>query len=160
MKRGERGFTLIEVIVSVAIMSAIVAGVSMTTATFLTHHQRSTSQNVVLTQVQNAGYWISRDVQVAETVTPGGSSGFPLTLVIPVDTDPDNDYSVSYSFDSDKLIRQVNGSSNIVIAEYIVVDDTSFSILVSENYEFTIKASLDETAVERSYEIAQRIGST
>ena len=139
VKRGERGFTLIEVIVSVAIMSAIVAGVSMTTITFLTHHQRSTSQNVVLTQVQNAGYWISRDVQVAETVTPGESNGFPLTLVIPVDTNPDNNYSVSYSFDSDKLIRQANGSSNTVIAEYINVEATTFSILASENYELLEK---------------------
>ncbi|MFC2045088.1 type II secretion system protein J [Chloroflexota bacterium] len=162
MKRGERGFTLIEMLISLAIMSAIVGGVAMTTMALLTHPQRSTNQNIVLQQVQNAGYWISRDVQSAKTISFDDPSGFPLNIGVPVDTDPDNDYSIIYFFDGNQLLRQVDASSETIVANHIVVDTTTFSIstLNDNAYELTVQASKDAAMVERSYEITQRINST
>jgi len=159
MKRGEKGFTLIEVIISVAIMSSIIGAVTTTTMPLLTNPQRSSNHNIVLQQVQNAGYWISRDVQMAKTVTPGVSGGFPITLVIPVDTNPYNDETISYSFDDNNLERQVNGSTETMIAEYIDVADTTFSMVDSNTYQLTVKASNGEAMVERSYEVTQRLSS-
>jgi prepilin-type N-terminal cleavage/methylation domain-containing protein len=159
MKRSERGFTLIEMLISLAIMSAIVGGVAMTTTALLTHPKRSTNQNIVLQQVQNAGYWISRDVQVAKTISYDAPNGFPLNLGIPVNTNPANDYSVSYFFDGNQL---VTGSSETVVANYIDIDNTTFNISASydNTYELTVQASKDTAVVERSYEITQRINST
>jgi hypothetical protein len=135
----------------------------MTITTIVTNSQGTTERSVVLRQVQNAGYSISHDVQMAENVTPDGTGGFPLTLDIPVDTDQNNDYSVDYLFDGDKIIRQVYDSSHTliketVVAEYIVVDETIFTALGSNTYELTVRASNGEAVAERSYQVKQRIG--
>ncbi len=164
MHRREKGYTLIEVIVTVAIMGIIMPAMAMTVTTLLTNPERATAQNIVLHQVQNASYWISRDVQMAKNVTLTEPSGFPLTLVIPVDTDENNDISVNYLLDGNKLKRQVYDSldtliSETLIAEYIDVQDTRFATLSSNVYRLTVKASKGEAAEERSYEVNQRITS-
>ena len=123
MKRGQRGFTLIEILVSIAIMASIVGGLSTATVSLITHHKSSTNQNLALNQVQNAGYWISRDVQVAKIIDYNESGAFPISLDIPIDTDPDNNYTVSYSIEGDTLIRQVSGSSGTLIADNINTDN-------------------------------------
>lgn len=163
IQRTEKGFSLIEVIVGLAIISIIIVAMSMTITTIVTNSQGTTERSVVLRQVQNAGYSISHDVQMAENVTPDGTGGFPLTLDIPVDTDQNNDYSVDYLFDGDKIIRQVYDSSHTliketVVAEYIVVDETIFTALGSNTYELTVRASNGEAVAERSYQVKQRIG--
>ena len=163
MKQREKGFTLIEVIVAVAISGIIMVAIAMTTVTLLTNHQRSTNQNVVLPQVQNAGGWISRDVQMAKDVIFDNPSGFPLTLDIPIDTVENNSHTVVYLFDSNKLKRQVYDFadtliSETLIAKYINIEDSTFGIQDSNIYKLTIKASKDEAVVERSYEIVQRPG--
>ena len=161
MKRRENGFTLIEVMIAVAILGVIMPVMAMTIISLLTSHQQANDHNIVLHEVQNAGYWISRDVQMAENVTLNGPSGFPLNLDIPVDRDESNDLSVDYLFDGNKLKRQVYNSSETLIsetliAEYIDITDTTFSILDSDNYSLTVKISKGEVVVERSYEVSQR----
>jgi prepilin-type N-terminal cleavage/methylation domain-containing protein len=164
IRRREKGFTLIEVIVALAIMSIIIVAMGMTITTVVTNSRGTTERNVVLCQVQNAGYSISRDVQMADDVTLDGTSGFPLILDIPVDTDENNNYSVNYLLDGDKIIRQVYDSSDTLIregsvAEYIDVGATTFSALSFNTYELTVKACDGETVAERSYQIKQRPGS-
>lgn len=167
MQRSEKGFTLIEVLISLAIMSIIMLAMTMTVTALLTHPQQSTEHNVVLQQVQNAGYWVSRDVQMAKSVTLTEPSGFPLTLDIPLDTDVNNDYTVDYLFDGNKLKRQVYDSlgtltAEMMVAEYIDPAATTFSApdpSIDNLYNLTVKASKGETVVERSYQISQRPSS-
>jgi hypothetical protein len=145
-------------------MSIIIVAMGMTITTVVTNSRGTTERNVVLCQVQNAGYSISRDVQMADDVTLDGTSGFPLILDIPVDTDENNNYSVNYLLDGDKIIRQVYDSSDTLIregsvAEYIDVGATTFSALSFNTYELTVKACDGETVAERSYQIKQRPGS-
>jgi len=165
IRRKEKGFTLIELLVGLAITSVIIVAMCMTITTLVTNSQGTTDRSVALRQVQNAGYSISHDVQMAGTVTPDGTSGFPLTLNIPIDTDENNDYSVDYLFDGDKLKRQVYDPSHTlikesVVAEYIDVDETTFITLGFNTYELTIRASTGEAVTERSYQIEQRISYT
>jgi len=164
MRQGEKGFTLIEVIIGAAILGIIMPAITMTTTALMTNHQSATDPNIVLDQVQNAGRWISHDVQMAKTVIFDDPTGFPLTLIIPVDTDENNDRKVIYLFDNDKLKRQGYDSSETLIAEiliagYIDTQDTTFSIRGSNVYELAIKANKNETVVQRTYEIVQRVGS-
>ena len=169
MKLGEKGFTLIEIVVVLAIMAIIMAPLSMSVMTLLTNPQRSNEKNIVLQQVRNAGDWISRDVQMAENVTASGPDGFPLSLRIPVDADENNDYRIEYLFDDiddSKLKRQVYDSSeNLIsetlIADYIATDNTTF---VTENvtaghHKLTVKAVRDGTAITAHYEVNQRLSA-
>jgi hypothetical protein len=149
--------------IAVAITSLIVMVLTMAITTLVKNSPATTERSVILRQVQNAGYTISRDVQMAGNVTPDGTSGFPLTLDIPVDTDENNDYSVDYLFDGNRLIRQVYDFSHTlieqtVVAEYIDTNETSFSLLSSNTYQLTIKACKGEAVTKRSYRIIQRLG--
>lgn len=163
IRRTEKGFTLIEAVIGLAVISVIIVAMTMTITTLVTNSQGTTERSIVLRQVQNAGYSISHDVQMAENITPDGTGGFPLTLDIPVDTDQSNDYSVDYLFDGNKLKRQVYDSSDTlikeaVVAEYIDVDETTFTALGSNTYELTVRASTGEAVAERSYQVKQRLG--
>ena len=162
MKRGEKGFTLIELLLVLAITGVLIWPLAMVITTLLTNPQRSTDQNVALRQVQNAGHWLSRDVQMASSVNATDPDSF-LTLNIPVDTDENNDYSIVYLlFDGGKLKRQVydsgdNLTSETFIADYIDTDNTTFTTLDTGLYKLTIRASKGEAVVKRSYEVSQRL---
>ncbi len=165
MKLGEKGFTLLEVVIAVAIMAVIIGPLAMATTTLLTNPERSNDKNVVLQQVRNAGDWISRDVQMAKEVT-ADAPGFLLTLIIPVDADENKDYSIKYLFAGSKLTRQLYDSSENLTAETLIADyiDTDNTIFVTEDdtaglYKLTVRAARGEAVVTRSYEVSQRLSS-
>ena len=158
----EKGFTLIEMLIVIAITGAIIGPLAMATTTLLTSPQRSTDQNVVLSQVQNTGHWISRDVQMARIVTPSGPTGFPLSLKVPVDGDEENDLTIDYVFTGNKLKRELYDSSpalisETLVADYIVTDNTTFVELDPSLYKLTAVATLGDAVVTRSYEVKQRV---
>ena len=162
MKRGEKGFTLIELLIGLAITGVIIGPLAMATTTLLTNPQRTADQGVVLQQVQNAGHWISRDVQMARSVDSTDPNGFPVTFSMPVDTDENNDYSIVYLFDSNKLKREFYDASptlisETLIADYIDTDNSTFSALGASLYQLTVRASKGEAAVRRVYEVGQRL---
>jgi len=161
MKREERGFTLIEILLVIAITGVIITPLAMVTTTLLTNPQQSADQNVVLSQVRNAGYWISRDVHTAKTVTLDDPDVF-LILTIPVDEEPANDYTIDYVFEGSKLMRKQwdpshTSFSETLISDYVVTDDTTFSTISEGYHKFTITVSRGDTVVTMSYEVSQRL---
>lgn len=164
VKQREKGFTLLEVVIGVGIMALVVVAIAATTTTLLLNHGRAAEQNFALPQVQTAGFWISRDVQMSRNVTAGDPNGFPLSLHIPIDTDENNDYTIEYLFEGNKLKRQVydsseNLTSETLIADYIDTDNTIFSTVNAtiDLYKLTVTASRNGDGVTRSYEINQRL---
>jgi len=167
MKRREKGFTLLQVVIGVGIMALVALAAGSITNTLLMNHGRAAGQNAALPQVQNASHWISRDVHMARTVTPGGSNGFPLSLSIPVDDDENNDNSIEYVFDGDKLKRKLYDPvptliSETHVADHVDTDNTLFTTLdaVAGHHKLTVTASRGGTGVTRSYEISQRLGGS
>ena len=167
MKQREKGFSLLEVLIGLAIMAIIVVPITMTTTMIVRSSRQAAAQNAVLPQVQNAGYWISRDVQIASGITldddPNGN-GFPLALDIPTDDDPNHDYGIEYLFDGNKLKREVYDSSQILVSETFIADridtdNTIFSLVDIDagHYSLTVTAAGDVAGATRSYEIKQRI---
>jgi Tfp pilus assembly protein PilV len=159
----EKGFATIEIIIVIVILGLIMPGMAMTISTIMTNHQQAKDYNIVFQQVQNADYWISRDIQTAKDVLPAEPDGFPLTLVIPVDVYESHNRSIDYAFADDKLQRLVYDSSHSLtaettVADYVDVPDTVFHALESGNYSLTIKACKGKAAAERSYQIARRLG--
>ncbi len=164
MKRGEKGFTLLEILVGTAIMGIIAMPLAMLAMTLLTNPERSNDNNIVLQQVRQAGTWISRDVQMSRSVNATDPNGFPLTLAIPVDDNEDNDYKIDYLFTGSKLKRQEYDSSETLtsetfIADYIDTDNTTFATVdaTAGLHEFMVRAAKREAVATMSYEISQRL---
>jgi len=69
MKLGEKGFTHIELIVALAIIALIGSATATATIQVLRGTERSNDYMTAVRQVQNAGYRISHDAQMAQGIT-------------------------------------------------------------------------------------------
>ena len=67
-KQGERGFSTIELIVACAIIAPLSCAATMTIGQTINSTQRNENQVIAIRDVQNAGFWISRDTQMAESI--------------------------------------------------------------------------------------------
>src|SRR4030042_1695744 len=68
LKASEKGFTLIEVLVALFILSSIMTVATAAVIVTMKTSSQNNEWNVNLYQVQNAGNWISRDALMAQTV--------------------------------------------------------------------------------------------
>ena len=157
--RNEKGFTLLELLVAITILGAIAGVMSMSVITVMKVTPRSNNWAIALRQVQNAGYWISRDVQTSQNITVGTGSTF-LTLIVPQDPNPANDKTVVYRFENVSgeqwLTRTETPGGTIMIAEYIS-NNTTVTATDNRTLAFTIEATSGGTTVTRQYKAAQRV---
>lgn len=102
--RDGKGFTLIEVLVGVAITGMLLGAVAMAVPLMNSSVKRGNNHTYVATQLQNAAHWVQVDAKMAQEVTPdGGGSGFPLTMTW-VDWD-NTDYEVVYDVSGGNFSR-------------------------------------------------------
>ena len=134
MSRSEQGFSIIEVIVVLAIASIIALGAIMTIFQVINGTGRSNERVTVARQVQNAGYWISRDAQMAENVTTENLTGTNFLVLDWIeldDSDNTTTHSVTYFFEGlsggvGQLKRNhwssAGADTDTLIADYISYD--------------------------------------
>ncbi len=99
MREDEHGLSTIELIVSLLIMSMIGLGAMMTIFQVIRITAQSDSRMTARQQVQNTGFWISRDAQMADNVTTDNLSGtnfLVLSWTEVDDSDNATDHSVTY----------------------------------------------------------------
>ena len=120
MNKNQSGFTLIEIIIAVAVAGLIISAITGTIFQVFTTNTRDTAHMVAVKQVENAVHWISRDAQMAQVIEPGEDSGFPLNLSR---IGKNNWYQVTYTLGGGELQRlySVNGEDPIVtlVARFI-----------------------------------------
>jgi len=75
MRQGERGFTLLELSVVIAISAIIALGAGMTVVQVIRGADESNALMTVTNQVNNVGYWVSRDILTAQSVNASDDSG-------------------------------------------------------------------------------------
>src|SRR3972149_967956 len=94
---GQRGFTLIEMILSLALTSFIGLGASFAIAQVTRDTQRNSDYTTASQQAMNAVYWIGQDIQMAQTVT--GTGLFPDSgdLVLTWIWWDNTEYTITYS---------------------------------------------------------------
>ncbi len=168
INKSQRGFTLIELLVAIAITGLITGGLTMTIFQVLTGNARTSNHMTAVRQVQNAGYWVSRDAQMAQSVEPDPDpDGFPLTLTW---TDWDGDgYQVVYTLVDDKLQREhytnrdiyPNPDATTLVAQYIDPEPAKTNCdFAGGVLTLTVTASLggdwQEASETRIYEVVPR----
>ena len=122
LHRNESGFTLIEIMVSLAISGLICLGATMSSAQVLNVTSRNNNYTAASRNAMNAVYWIGRDAQMAQAIS--GVAGFPGTSALSLSwLEWDNSsHNVTYSLQNGRLLRTyvVDGqSTGTLAAEYI-----------------------------------------
>jgi len=116
---NQKGFTLIELLIVIAITGIIGAAATMAVRQILIGTVLSNDQNTAINQVRNAGYWISRDALMAQSVndTPEDSKFLELTWQ---EWDGNTTHTVSYNYTLEygTLWRNYDGQP-MFIAEHI-----------------------------------------
>ena len=114
MKR-ERGFTLVEVLIGVAISGLIISFLGTSIYQIVTSTEYGGDKMVAAHELQNVAHWVGIDGQRASAA----SGGSELVLTLP------DDSSVTYSVVGTELLRTA-GESQMTLAQNI--SDISFSV--------------------------------
>jgi prepilin-type N-terminal cleavage/methylation domain-containing protein len=140
--KGERGYTLVEMLIAIAITGFLVTALGLVTQQVFVVPERGNDQVMALHAVQNAAHWVSLDGQTAKSAS--GGSGLTLTL-------PD-DSLISYTLSGDELhrisggtdrtiARNISGASftvdgRVINMNIIAAPDSRFG--VSENHSYQV----------------------
>ncbi len=173
MKLGERGYTLIELLVAITIMSLASTAAGAAIFQIFRGTERNNDHMTVVSQVQNAGYWISRDAQMAQSVTTDNLTLPDFLILDWTEWDAAGDpiyHSATYFFEDltdgiGKLKRNhwssAGASEQTLVAQYIYydpndVDDTSKAGYQSPVLTVQLTALFEEALETREYKIKHR----
>lgn len=170
---NQKGFTLIELAIAVGIVALIGGGAAITVFHIIPGVERSNSHIVAASQVQDAGYWISYDGQMAESVITELEA--PDLLIV---TWTERDYehgnniyhSVTYSLQDLngnvgrlKRTHWSSGGANeqMIVADHIYYnpeDNQNTSRAHYQNRVLTLQltSSLGDTSQTKEYRITRR----
>jgi len=172
MRRGEKGFTMVELLVAMVIMVTISGAAGAATFQTLKGTARGTGYMSAVRQVENAGHWISRDAMMAETVQTD-SLAWPNFIVINwAERDYVNDdiyHSATYYFqdfsnDKGKLMRRhwssAGANETVMVAEniYYRADHPNETKAIYSSPKLTVKltAIVDNKKETKEYKIMRR----
>jgi prepilin-type N-terminal cleavage/methylation domain-containing protein len=115
MRKREKGFSLVELVVATAISGLVISGLGTAIYQILTVTEYGNDKLTAAHELQNAAHWFSLDGQKANTAT-GGSA---LVLTLP------DESSVTYAVVGTEL-RRTAGDSVMTLAQNIT--SASFSV--------------------------------
>jgi prepilin-type N-terminal cleavage/methylation domain-containing protein len=158
--KHQKGYGLIEMIAGLALAGILATGVSAFAVQTITEGARTNNRMQAMMQVENAGYWVSRDVQMAENLTLGEDAGFPLQLAW-VDIDQ-NEYQVTYNLTEGQIKRSFNENGGETVQTFIAQDVNPAPSLTNLNYTgglliFKVTSTFANVDVSRSYQIKKRL---
>jgi len=159
MLNKQRGFGLIELLLGVALAGILGTGIATFTIQTFTESTKSNSRMQALLQVQNAGYWISRDVQMSANVTLGVEGGFPLELRWKDITN--NQYQATYTLAGGQIKRELLKNSvennRTLIAQDINPGLTTCEYSDGELFTLNVTATVDKNDISRTYIVKKRL---
>lgn len=173
MRTNEHGFSTIELIVSILIISAIGIGAMITIFHVMRVTAQSDSHMTAIQQVQNAGLWISRDAQMADNVTTDNLSASDFLVLSWTEVDDSDNtigHSVTYFFEDlsggiGRLKRNHSSSSGLnngtLVAQYISFNpadpaNTSNVSYISPSLTLKLIAIFGEASETREYQVSLR----
>ena len=176
MKPGEKGYTLVELLIAITITVMVTGTAGAAIFQILRNTERNNDHITVVRQVENAGYWISRDAQMALGVTATGNLTLPDFLSLSwTEWDDDGNpiyHSANYTFEGltngiGKLKRNhgssAGASEQTLVAQYIYYDPDDVDATSNTSYQspvLTVKltAVFGDIVETREYNIKRRPG--
>lgn len=122
LHKDQKGFTLLELLIGIAITALITTAVTMTILQTFTGSTRSSNHMVAVRQVQEAGYWVSFYAYAAQNTIITGDSGFPLTLRW-IDFDTNKRQQVVFNLTSSS--GGLRGSYSVAVSDDSFVPDSA-----------------------------------
>jgi type II secretory pathway component PulJ len=156
----QRGYGLIETIACLGLTGILATGACTFVIQTITESARTDNHMQATMQVENAGYWVSRDVQMAENLTLGEEAGFPLQLVW-VDIDR-NVYQVTYNVTEGRIKRSLiendEWATQTLIAENINAAPSLTHLSYTDGLlVFDVTSTCANVDVSRTYQIKKRL---
>lgn len=155
----QKGYGLLEIIIALALVGILGLGITAFTIQTITETKRSSVHMQAIQHLENAGFWVSRDVQMAQTVTVGPSAGFPLQLEW-VDTNQDV-YQVTYNATGNQVQRSLVKNDGEPLKLIVAQSINNAPTLTSCDYTnglltFNVTATLGNYSLSRTYQIKKR----
>ena len=159
--RSQRGYTLVEMLLVVALVGIIGAAATMTISQLMTGTILCNDQNSAINQVRNADQWIRRDAQTAKSIDDNPAAPKFLEMTVWENADGTASHTVTYSYvDSSgglKDLHRDSGTQQIMVAQYIDPASTSCSWdSVERVLTVTITAHLGDKTETRTIEVKAR----
>lgn len=144
--RNQKGSTMLELLVAAVIAALIAIAVTMGVFQIVTGNARTSNHMTAVRQVQEAGYWISHDTQMAEIVSVNTTpTRFPLVLEW-WEWDDTVYYRVEYTLQNDELYRSymIDGTpaSSGIVARFLDETLTSCNYTSGSELVFTVTATV------------------
>ncbi len=163
INKNQKGFTLIELIVAMAVTGFITGGITMSIFQLINIEARTSNHMTAVKEVQNAGYWVSHDAPMAQDVDDNDDPGTPeLELVTLTWTEWDNTvHQVTYTLQGTELWRDDSGSGQQMrVAQYIDSISCQRDPLDNRKLIVTMTATVgggwQEASETRTYEVVPR----
>jgi len=170
MRQDERGFTVIELIVVIAISAIIAAGAGMTIGQIIKGSENSQDLMTIANQSHNVGYGISCDILTAQSVNATddpGTGDIEFVVMNWKDWETGDTYDIRYiwlaSTDSLQRLKRkqlISDRDGVEISNKttLVANNIYSANLTQEDalWRLTIEAHSGERSLTREYVISQR----
>ncbi len=166
-RKAQKGFTLIEILIALAITGFLVLVLSSIIGQVLTVNGLNTRLVTVQRQVQQVGFYLSKDCQQARIITVGNNptgTGFPVVCSL-IDLDGKSRL-VTYSLSSTGVVSRSETLNGAAVSTFVVATNintastqTSFSLVSPGVYNLKVTATIAGKVIAsetRQYQILQR----
>ncbi|MFC2013075.1 hypothetical protein ACFLUE_02170 [Chloroflexota bacterium] len=170
--RNEKGIMLLETVVVVAIVALVAGAGGMATFRVITDTERSSNHITAVRQVQNVGYWVSRDVMESQVIDADDD---PETTDVEFlafhwsDWEDGTTHEIVYTFHDmtgglkllkrQHVVRNIDNEELNTIATFIAEGIVSSSTLSPQNgaWILSIEARAGTEIETREYKIFPRV---